>query len=194
MSQTFYVYKITNNVSKRSYVGSRICYTDPLTDKYFGSSKYLDKDIKIFGKENFRKEILEYYDKDTLLDGETNHILNHNTLYPNGYNKFLPNQRKGFSMSGHKHTEETKQKMSKSSIGKNKGKVCSLEHKRKISESMKGQNTNKKSKETKEKISKGLSGRTFSEEHKRNLSERTKETWKKRKADIQSQNEIIIIN
>ena len=74
--------------------------------------------------------------------------------------------------------KETKKKMSKAHKGKitwNKGKKLSEEHKRNLSESLKG-NTNvrgkhwKLSEETKRKLSEALKGRIFSEEHKKNLS------------------------
>ena len=110
----YYVYIITNNILNKQYVGSRLCYKTKIEDDiYWGSSKYLKKDYDIYGKENFTKEILKLdcKDKNELLNEETNFIIKHNTLAPNGYNRFLPNQRKGFSMSGCKHSEESKQKM-----------------------------------------------------------------------------------
>jgi len=98
----YYVYIITNNTIQKQYVGSKICYAqDPNNDRYLGTSKYLDKDYIIYGKENFTKKILEYYDNvSDMLDGETFYIMQYNTLHPNGYNRFLPNKRKGFYRAG----------------------------------------------------------------------------------------------
>lgn len=64
-----YVYKITNLLDGRIYIG--IHSTDNLEDKYMGSSIPLYKDIKKFGIENFKKEILEFCpNRDVLLNRE----------------------------------------------------------------------------------------------------------------------------
>lgn len=88
----FYVYIITNSVSGKQYVGSKICYLDDHhNDNYHGTSKYLDKEIKKLGWENFEKEILEFYDTpEKMRQGEIDKILGYNTLEPNGYNRHLP--------------------------------------------------------------------------------------------------------
>lgn len=52
------VYQTTNLINNKIYVGVHTT-KDPM-DKYFGSSNYLLNDIKIYGKENFKKEILFY--------------------------------------------------------------------------------------------------------------------------------------
>lgn len=132
----YYVYLITNNILNIKYVGSRISIIDPKNDNYWGSSKYLDEDYKIYGKENFIKEILKYDYNNSMdmLNGETEYILKFNTLYPNGYNRFLPNKRLGFHTGGIKLSERTKQKMSKSK----KGHSTTQETRNKISNSKKG--------------------------------------------------------
>ena len=88
-------------------------------------------------------------------------------------------------MYGRKHSDETKQKMSEAKKGEknhNYGKKASEETCRRLSESHKGQNpwnTGKKlgphSEEHRRKQSEALKGRTFSEEHCRNIS-KAKET------------------
>lgn len=130
----YYVYVITNLILNKQYVGSKICYKDDINDNYMGSSKYLNEDYKRYGKENFKKEILEknYKNIKDMLQGETEYILKYHTLFPNGYNRFLPNKRYGFHTNGIKHTEETKQKMRKPH------KKLSEETKQKMSNSHKG--------------------------------------------------------
>jgi hypothetical protein len=129
--KSLYVYIITNLILNKQYVGSRVCYIDnPCEDEYMGSSKYLNEDIDKFGKENFTKEILEFCnDKVELFNAETDRIIKYNTLYPNGYNRFFPNKRKGFYRLGIKHTEETLNKLRRPK---------SEEHKKHLSESRKG--------------------------------------------------------
>ena len=74
----YYVYLITNTILNKKYVGSHLCYKDdPNNDDYWGSSKYLNEDYRIYGKENFKKEILQldYTNKNEMLNGETLYIL-----------------------------------------------------------------------------------------------------------------------
>ena len=56
----FYVYKITNLINNKFYVGMH--QTKKLDDGYMGSSKSLNSDIDVFGLDNFRKEILFNFD------------------------------------------------------------------------------------------------------------------------------------
>lgn len=60
-----YVYKITNKINNKYYIGIHsfpkdLGYT-PLTDGYWGSGTKIIEDIKILGRENFIKEILGIY-------------------------------------------------------------------------------------------------------------------------------------
>lgn len=55
----YYLYKITNTLNNKIYVG--IHQTTNLNDGYFGSGLNLNRAIKKYGKENFIKEILEYF-------------------------------------------------------------------------------------------------------------------------------------
>lgn len=54
-----YVYEITNLVNGKKYIGKRSCKCAIEDDKYMGSGKYLRNAINKYGKENFKKEILE---------------------------------------------------------------------------------------------------------------------------------------
>jgi group I intron endonuclease len=173
--KSFYVYLITNTIINKQYVGSKVCYKDPYNDNYMGSSKYLKEDYKIFGKENFVKEIIsvDYKNETDMLEAETFYILKYNTLTPNGYNRFTPNQRKGFHINGTQRTEETKQKISKSLRGK-KRKPLTEEHKKKISENNKrGMLGKHQSNEAKEKLKLKNLGKILSEETKKRISNST---------------------
>lgn len=56
----YIVYKTTNNINSKIYVGYH--KTDNLHDSYLGSGTDLCRDIKAFGKSNFTREILYTFD------------------------------------------------------------------------------------------------------------------------------------
>lgn len=55
----YYIYKITNLINGKFYIGQRSTNILPEKDKYFGSGTMLKLAIKKYGKENFSKEIIE---------------------------------------------------------------------------------------------------------------------------------------
>lgn len=116
---------ITNKITNKKYIGSRLCYVDNIEDdNYWGSSKYLNEDYLLYGKENFTKSILQsnYLTNEELLDGESDYILKYNTLAPNGYNRIVPNKFPKFYMAGSTCSDERKKKISDSLKVKTKGK------------------------------------------------------------------------
>ena len=54
-----YVYETTNLINGKKYIGKRTCNCPIEEDKYIGSGKLLKKAIEKYGKENFKKEILQ---------------------------------------------------------------------------------------------------------------------------------------
>jgi group I intron endonuclease len=190
-----FVYLTTNLINGKQYVGS---HEGNENDNYLGSGKpALSNAIKKYGKENFSRDILEICDPSLNLLLEEKYIKKFNTLVPNGYN-ISPTG--GLNGGGH-HSEESKRKISKSSIGKpptrkgvklsketkeklrisHLGKNHSEESKKKISESKLGQISPRKgvilSKETRKKISEAKKGKSWghhSEESKKKMSEAKK--------------------
>jgi len=174
----YYVYIITNLITNKQYVGSHICYKNCL-DNYMGSSKYLNEDYKLYGIENFSKQILKdnYINKIDLLNGESEFILKFNALSPNGYNRFLPNKRLGFSMTGVPKKAWNKGLKLTEDQKKNMKKPKSKEHAIKVgltkigNKNMKGKHHTER---TKELMRKAKLGTKHSKEHNNNFSKSRK--------------------
>ena len=80
-----YLYKIVNNVNNKFYYG--IHSTNNIDDGYFGSGKRLKTAIKKYGKQNFSKYIVEYFDsRESLLQREQEIITNELLLSGDCYN------------------------------------------------------------------------------------------------------------
>ena len=77
------VYKITNLINNKIYIGK----DEKNRAHYMGSGLYIKRAIKKYGKENFKKEILEECKtKDELCEKEKSWIKKLNYIVPNGYN------------------------------------------------------------------------------------------------------------
>ena len=151
-----YIYKITNQINGKIYIGKHS--TDNLDDGYMGSGILIRKAEKKYGKENFTKEYLAFCDTEEKLNWFEKFYIKKYKAREVGYN--LTNGGDGHL--GFIMTEETKQKLSEA----NKGKTLSEETKQKLRKP--------KTEETKQKLSEAKKGKTFSEEHKQKLSEAKK--------------------
>ena len=175
-----YVYKITNTVNNKAYIG--ISVNEPTQGRIRQhlsgrGNRVLANAVKKYGRDAFTYEILEANVFDEFLpDLEVAYIANHNTVSPNGYNL----------NSGGDHripSEDARRKMSEAHKGK-KRKPLSAETRRKISEANKGKSRNfgrTRSEETRRKISEAKKGKKnpffgkkHSAEHRRKISEANK--------------------
>jgi|SaaInlStandDraft_1057018.scaffolds.fasta_scaffold05054_4 group I intron endonuclease len=144
-----YIYKITNNINGNSYVGLKTT-TPEKSAQYYGSGKLIQDAVFKYGKENFTKEILErdIEDFDFLLKRETYYINLYDTKR-NGYNMTdgglgmhgysMTDEHKlnlAESLTNHKHSIETKKKISEAAK-KRKGRPVSEATRKKLSDAAK---------------------------------------------------------
>ena len=81
------IYKITNKLNGKSYIGQSI-HCGKRLDEHCKGKQYIDNIIKQEGIENFHFEILKTIsNKNELCYWEDYYIIKYNTYFPNGYNK-----------------------------------------------------------------------------------------------------------
>ena len=166
----YYFYKTINLINGHYYYGVR-SHTNPDKDPYLGSGVRLKEAVKRYGRENFHKEIQAYFPSmEKAYEYEALIVTRDLVLDPNCYNvqlggdggtlgskffiheesgkivKVLPEFSQQYLDAGYvpwrrPHSEETRQKMSKSHKGKPgtmKGRHHSEETRQKISAAGKG--------------------------------------------------------
>ena len=74
----FYIYKTTNLINKKYYIGKHC--TTKLENDYLGSGKQLRYSVRKYGKENFKKEILEFCNSPEHLAEREKEIVNKELL------------------------------------------------------------------------------------------------------------------
>jgi group I intron endonuclease len=88
------IYKITNKLNGKSYIGFDICYPKRIKQHYRDSQKGkkspLCEDIRKYGWENFSKDLLyQSWDPRHCLKVMENYFIIENNSYDNGYNRTL---------------------------------------------------------------------------------------------------------
>ena len=121
------IYKTTNLVNGKLYIGQSINDDD---DNYIGSGTYIKLAIKKYGKDNFKKEIIERCDtKEKLNERELFWINHYNATDRSiGYNVSTKScgvwsnesRERQKSWLGRKHSSETKEKIRRALTGKPK--------------------------------------------------------------------------
>lgn len=160
-----YIYKITNLIDGRIYVGKR---QSPTFDPYYwGSGTHITRAIKKYGKENFDREIIEWcYSLEEIVSREIYWIAELDTQNPDiGYNL----SSGGLGSAGCTWSEESKDKLRqyKGPRSPNWGRHLTEEHKKHLSEAHSGKTL---SEEHKQKISKSNTGRLCSQETREKIS------------------------
>jgi group I intron endonuclease len=175
MTYIYTVYKTTNQINGKYYIGKHKTTVDNINDDYLGSGIILKQAIEKYGKENFTKEVIKIFnDENSAFDYEQELV-----------NKLLVEDKNCYNimtggLGGRTLSDESKQKLSLINKGKPrsdkikkkisvtlKGRKISKEHKKKLSDAKKGKAC---SEETKKKLSLINTGKKISEETKKKLS------------------------
>lgn len=191
METFFILYKTTNLVNSKTYIG--IHKTNNLDDGYLGSGFALVEAVGKYGKENFKREVLKFCNSyDELLELEKLYVDSDWVKDKSNYNLKTGGQSSGILSDESKnkisHTLKEKYKNGEIVIEKrlgiepwNKGLsgVYSEEYKLKISEGLKGREPwNKGLKGVQVGWNKGLKLEPMTEEEKEKRSKTLKERWK----------------
>jgi group I intron endonuclease len=109
------IYKITNTITGKEYVGQT---TGSISERFAAHAsekrnRHISSTIRKYGKQNFHiEEMATAFDLDSLNKLEVYFLEMYNTMYPNGYNHRVGGEQCGYC------SELTKQKISKSKQGK----------------------------------------------------------------------------
>lgn len=187
------VYKITNNINNKVYIGQSINIKNRWKDhinalnREDSSCTLLQRAWKKYKQENFSFEILELCSESELDDVEIKYIEFYDAIR-NGYNielggnknKHLSDETKkkiGNSNRGRHHSEKTRQKMSESRVGENNGmygRHHSEESKKKMSDAAKNRPGHRPSDDGLKRIRLANLGKEVSEETRRKIGEANK--------------------
>ena len=129
-----YIYLIENLISNKKYVGK--CSRIPEKSKaYYGSGTYIKSAIKKYGKQNFKKEILEKCESEKLLNERERYWIKElNTISPIGYNLTTGGEEgKKLSPESIKKLSE-KNKLLIGPLNSRWGKKLTEEHKQRLRE------------------------------------------------------------
>lgn len=195
------IYITTNLINGKKYIG-RDSKNDP---KYFGSGHALLQAMKKYGKENFKKEIIEECKNFDELETREEYWLNHYGAGKSDEFYNMHNHSSGGSLGvnisnetrkklrdfnlGKKLSVETKRKMSEARQGEKNhffGKTHSEESRKKIKEARRNQ-VIRISEETKQKIrdtQKGIPRKKHSEESKQKIKESLKRFFELRRQNV----------
>lgn len=191
------IYKTTNLINGRQYIGK----DSKNNPNYLGSGAFLKRAIQKYGKENFKKEILEVCSSQQELTEREEYWLNYynagnNPIFYNMHNHSYgaPSGESNhmYGVCGEKHplfgiprSDETRKKLSVRQLGEKHhfyGKNLSKEHREKLSEAIRGEKCfwygKKRSDSARIKMSESHRGeknpnfgKQLSDDHKRKIGE-----------------------
>lgn len=171
------IYKTTNLINGKYYIGKH--QTENINDSYYGSGKAIKIAINIYGKSNFKKEILFVFNNESEMNNKEKEIISEEIVKSKFTYNLGVGGEGGPQFNGRNHSDETKQKLSDF----NKGKKISEKTRKKLSESLKGrifseetklklsESAKNRSEETRKKVSESLKGHKHSDESKQKMSD-----------------------
>jgi group I intron endonuclease len=140
MQKTPNIYKTTNLINGKIYIGQSIYNKDT----YLGSGKKLKEAIKKYGKNNFKKEILEFCDLKDIVKQEIYWIKKLNSRDVNiGYNIAKGGYSPSDIMKNHPNKKEIYAKISKALKGRSYNELYGKEKADQIKEKRRIQNLGK---------------------------------------------------
>lgn len=168
----FYIYKITNKLNGKIYIG--VHKTKDLNDGYFGSGKILGRAIEKHGRENFEKEILEFFSSyEEALEKEKETVTDEFLLREDVYN-VRRGGTGGFDYINKKGLNYLKTNPGIGEKNNFYGKTHSEETKALLSEYRKKQVMPQRTQEHNEKIRNALKGKKHTKERCENISKAKK--------------------
>lgn len=162
------IYKTTNTVNNKIYIGYHFQESDPHQfDGYLGSGDKLLRAIRKYGSDKFYRETLYVFDTEQVALEKESEIVNEsfikrNDVYNITVGGGLPPSQKGIPKS-----DSHKQKIGISQ----KGKIVAETTKTKISQSLTGTKRGKRDPVTVSKISESLKGHRHNESSKQKMSD-----------------------
>lgn len=178
----YYLYEIRNKINGKIYVG--VHKTENINDGYMGSGKVIRNAIIKYGIENFEKVILETFENAEAMYAREEEIVNDKFLLRDDVYNLKCGGLGGFDY------------LNKSGLALRTGAILSDETKRKISLSRTNfkftdeirkklsENNGMKKDINRVKVSKSLTNKKKTSQHKKNIADAIKEWHKKRKAAL----------
>jgi hypothetical protein len=158
----FIIYKITNMLNDRIYIGAH--KTSNLEDEYMGSGNKIRAAIKKHGLRNFKREILSFHDSELEMYAEEARLVTAEFIKETSNYNITPGGKIPPNWTGRKRGKKTPEHIARWKESR-KDYTHSEETKMKIGEVWKGR---KHSEESKQKMKKPKPPR--SEEHSKNIS------------------------
>ena len=153
------IYKVTNNTNGKIYIGKH--QTKNPNDSYYGSGKAIKDSIRKHGKHNFTKEVLFVFDNEDQMNAKERELITEDFVCRSDtYNMGIGGEG-GPHFKGHKHTAETKAKVSASNKSRDYKPLSSDKLDRLVERN--------KDPERRQKVSAGLKGKPKSPEHREKI-------------------------
>lgn len=118
-----YVYITTNKINGKKYIGVVATNNHKKKENYLGSGVALKKSIEKYGKDNFEKEIIKEFDNNEEARSYEKYLINElNAKSDKNYYNMCDGGYGG-GVLGHKVTDETKCKISKTLSGRKRPEI-----------------------------------------------------------------------